>query len=113
MMTYSPGDVVLVNFLFSDETGVKRRPALVVSSNNYNTSRDEAILSAITSNTNRVLFGDHLVGDWRAAGLLAPSVATAIVRTVKQPMIYRKLGMMPEKDMVEVAANLRRSIARG
>ena len=30
------GDVVLINFVFSDESGAKLRPALVISSADYN-----------------------------------------------------------------------------
>ena len=47
----------------------------------------EAIIAAITSQTERVLIGDHLIRDWRGAGLLFPSVATGIIRTIKQGMI--------------------------
>jgi mRNA-degrading endonuclease toxin of MazEF toxin-antitoxin module len=31
MTSYKPGDVVLVRFVFADETGAKRRPAVIVS----------------------------------------------------------------------------------
>ncbi|MBI4296233.1 MAG: hypothetical protein HY667_03835 [Chloroflexi bacterium] len=51
--------------------------------------------------------GDHLVNDWRKAGLLFPSVATGIIMTIKQGMISRKLGMMPESDMKVIDAKLK------
>jgi mRNA-degrading endonuclease toxin of MazEF toxin-antitoxin module len=38
----SRGDVVLVAFVFSDESGAKLRPAIVVSSPSYNRGRQEA-----------------------------------------------------------------------
>ncbi|RLC95008.1 MAG: type II toxin-antitoxin system PemK/MazF family toxin, partial [Chloroflexi bacterium] len=72
MTDYSRGDVVLVGFIFSDETGVKRRPAVIVSSDAYHQGRQEVIIAAITSRTDRVMVGDHLIGEWRAAGLLFP-----------------------------------------
>ena len=84
MTAYSRGDIVLVNFTFADESGVKRRPAIIVSSEAYNNGRDEAIIAAITSRTDRVLLGDHLIVDWQGAGLLFPSVVTGIIRTIKQ-----------------------------
>ena len=93
------GDVVLISFIFSDETGVKRRPALIISSNVFHSGRDEAIIAAITSRTDRALVGDHRINDWRGAGLLFPSVATSVIRTVKQSMIARRLGSMPSPDM--------------
>ena len=36
---FSFGDVVLVPFPFTDQSGTKKRPAVVVSSLGYNTSR--------------------------------------------------------------------------
>jgi len=93
------GDVVLISFIFSDETGVKRRPAMIISSNVFHSGRDEAIIAAITSRTDRALVGDHRINDWRGAGLLFPSVATSVIRTVKQSMIARRLGSMPSPDM--------------
>ena len=60
MTVYNRGDVVLVGFLFSDESAKKLRPAVVISSAAYNRSRQEIIVAAITSNTKRRLFGDYL-----------------------------------------------------
>ncbi len=99
MIEFNRGDVVLINFIFSDESGVKLRPAVVISSNGYHRGRKEAILAAITSQVDRLLIGDHLIGDWKAAGLLFPSVATGIIRTEKHEMVSRMLGMMSVIDM--------------
>jgi mRNA interferase MazF len=105
------GDVVLVGFVFSDESGKKLRPALVISSSPYNRGRTEVVVAAITSNVRRRLFGDHLIVDWKGAGLLFPSVATGILRTVARGMIDRKLGAMAKVDMDAVDNGLRRSLA--
>lgn len=107
MTSYKRGDIVLVSFIFSDETGAKQRPALIVSADTYNNARQEIIISAITSRTYRILTGDYLVKNWKAAGLLAPSVVTGIVRTIKQSMIVRKLGTMSSSDLKEIDKNLR------
>lgn len=111
MTTYDRGDLVLVGFVFSDESGRKLRPALIVSSRGYNRARQEAIVAAITSNIRRSLFGDHLVADWKKAGLLFPSMVTAIVRTVKQTMIDRKVGSLTPADLEAVNRELRRSLS--
>ena len=107
MTGYSRGDVVLVSFVFSDETGERRRPAVIVSSEAYHESRQEAVIAAITSRTDRILAGDHLISDWQGAGLLFPSLATGIIRTIKQGMIAKKLGIMPLPDMKSIEDNLR------
>jgi mRNA interferase MazF len=111
MTAYSRGDVVLVSFVFSDETGERRRPAVIVSSEAYHKSRQEAIIVAITSRTDRILTGDHLIRDWREAGLLFPSVATGIIRTIKQDMLNHRLGTMSQADMEVIAANLRAALS--
>jgi len=60
---YKRGDIVLVNFVFAEETGSKRRPVLILSSNCYMEERQDVIVSAITSNTLRLLVGGHLMFD--------------------------------------------------
>jgi len=107
MTEYSRGDVVLVSFIFTDETGVKRRPAVIISSDAYHTGRDEAIIAAITSRTDRVLVGDHPIDNWLGAGLLFPSVATCIIRTIRQDMIAKKLGSLPTPDMKTIDSKLK------
>lgn len=107
MTEFNRGDVILVSFIFSDETGERRRPAVIVSSEAYHQSRQEAIIAAITSRTDRILAGDYLISDWQGAGLLFPSVATGIIRTIKQGMIAKKLGSMPQPDMEAVEDSLR------
>jgi len=111
MTEYSRGDIILVNFVFSDETGARRRPAVIVSSDAYHQDRQEVIIAAITSRTDRILIGDHLIKDWEGTGLLFPSVLTGIIRTIKQGMIARKLGIMLKADMEAVDANLRVALA--
>jgi mRNA interferase MazF len=113
MTGYSRGDVVLVGFVFTDETGVRQRPAVVISSDAYHRGREEVIIAAITSRMDRVLVGDHVIGGWRQAGLLFPSIATGIIRTIKQGMIARKLGAMPRADMGIINGKLRMALDLG
>ncbi len=103
---YSRGDVVLVDFVFAEETGSKRRPVLLLSSERYMQGRQEVVVSAITSNTRRILVGDYLMADWEEAGLIYPSVATGILRTIKQSMIDRKMGAVSIRDLAEIESNL-------
>ena len=110
MTVYNRGDVVLVSFVFSDESGKKLRPAVVISSAAYNRARQEVIVAAITSNIRRRLFGDYAMGHWKEAGLLFPSLVTGIFRTIKRTMIERKLGSMVRIDLEAVDRELRRSL---
>lgn len=107
MTEFSRGDVVLVGFVFADESGVKKRPAVIISSDTYHKGRGETIIAAITSKTGRILAGDNLINDWQTSGLLFPSVATGIIRTIKQDMITNKLGAMSVNDMAALDINLK------
>lgn len=110
MTACSRGDVVLVRLPFPDGTGVKRRPAIVVSSTPYLRARQEVVVAAVTSNVRHRLLGDHLLKDWKRAGLLFPSVVTGILRTVKQTMVERRLGALLEGDLKAVELELRGSL---
>lgn len=111
MTSYSRGHVVLVGFVFADESGSKLRPAVVVSSRSYHRGRHEVIVAAITSNLRRRLPGDHALAEWRSAGLLFPSLVTGILRTIKGSMVKRKLGSLADSDQRLVDQELRRSLA--
>jgi mRNA-degrading endonuclease toxin of MazEF toxin-antitoxin module len=107
----SRGDIVLVRFVFADEKGAKQRPALVISADGYHRGRHEAILAAVTSRVDRSLRGDHELVAWQQAGLLAPSVVTGIIRTIKQGMIVKKMGVLGPVDLNAVEDKLRESLA--
>ena len=108
MTSYKLGDIVLANFRFTDDTGSKSRPALVVSSEKYQKSRGDVIVVAITSNTSRAFFGDTPLNGWEKAGLLYPSFVSGVVRTVHQDLIIRKLGEVSQEDFRRVKTDLKR-----
>ena len=73
-MPHSFGDVKVVPFPFTDQSGAKKRPAVIVSSSGYNTGRRDLVLMAITSQVRQPPgLGQALVADWRAAGPLKRS----------------------------------------
>src|SRR5687767_6972032 len=82
MTTFRRGDVVLVPFDFTDGSGTKWRPAVVVSDDRYNGAGPDVLIASITGNLAALPHvGDHQIGDWRAAGLLRPSLAQTKVAT--------------------------------
>ena len=94
MTKYKRGDIVLVDFGFSEGTGSKKRPTLIISSDNYHKGRQEVIVVAITGNIKRALCGDTKIDKWKEAGLIYPSLVTGIIRTIKESMIIRKLVVL-------------------
>jgi mRNA interferase MazF len=95
-MSYAFGDVILVPFPFTDRSTTKQRPAVVISSTSYNNQRPDPILLAVTSQVRTPLsFGEALVADWQAAGLIKPSVFKPLVATIEQALVIRPLGLGP------------------
>lgn len=69
------GDVVLVPFPFTDQSGAKKRPAVIVSGGGYQAGRRDVIIMAITSQVREPLgFAEARVSDWQTVGLIKPSV---------------------------------------
>lgn len=104
MANYSKGSVVLVRFPFTDLTGTKVRPAVVVSA--PHTSADVFIVP-LTSKTDRLLPGEFVMQEWQAAGL---NVLTAVKRgifTIRQNLIILKVGSISSSDAQALEDSLR------
>ena len=97
--SYSFGDIVLVPFPFTDQTGTKKRPAVVVSSAAYNQARRDLVIMAVTSQfTHSGAFGEVIVQDWSATGLIKPSAIKPVFTTVEKSLVIRRLGRLKEAD---------------
>lgn len=108
MTGYEKGDVVLVPFPFSDQSAIKKRPAVVISSTDYNHISQDIVIMAITSQTAKTFgTGECLLEDWRLAGLLKPSAIKAAISTVEQSLVLRKLGNLSPKDLVSLEDTLK------
>ena len=97
---FSFGDVVLVPFPFTDQSGTKKRPAVVVSSHGYNASRRDIVIMAITSQVRTPLaFGEAMVGDWQGAGLVKTSSLKPVFTTIEQGLVVRVMGKLATADI--------------
>lgn len=104
-MRYAFGDVILVPFPFTDQAATKQRPAAVVSSHGYNAQRPDLILLAITSQLRASFsFGEALVADWQAAGLIKPSVLKPLIATIEQSLVIKRLGRLAANDAASLRA---------
>lgn len=94
------GDVVLVPFPFTDQSGTKKRPAVVVSSHGYNANRRDIVIMAVTSQVRTPLgFGEAMVGDWQGAGLVKESVLKPVFTTIDQHLVLRVMGYLAVADI--------------
>ena len=97
---------------FTDGSGSKPRPAVVVSSSQYHSARQDAVIVALTSQIDgRKYFGDCEIQAWQAAGLERPTLGKGVISTVKRTAIRRELGGLAEDDYVRVKDSLRSILA--
>ena len=97
--------------MFSDGLGSKPRPAVVISSPRYHSTRQDVVIVALTSQLGRMYFGDCEIKDWKAAGLRRPSIAKGFISTIKRTTISQELGFLREEDYDRVKNSLRSILA--
>jgi mRNA interferase MazF len=102
------GEVVLVDFPYSDNTGSKVRPALVVQADALNQRLDDTILALITSSRHRrigaatQLVIDMTTAEGQQTGLRLNSVIQGEnLLTYDQGLILRVLGRLSTTAMVQ------------
>ena len=103
------GDMVLVDYLFSDRTGSKVRPCLIVQNDSNNQRLDDTIVVAISSNTARAanestqLVIEVATPPGRQSGLLFDSaVQCENLVTIDFGFVIRKIGALPASTMNQV-----------
>jgi mRNA-degrading endonuclease toxin of MazEF toxin-antitoxin module len=116
-MNLQRGDVVLAELPFSDRSGVKKRPALIVQCDRNNQRLDDVVLAMITSVVQRATTEptQHLVDpdtpDGRSSGLLHPSaVKCEHLITLHRRFIGRVIGRLSPKIMENVDRCLKESL---
>lgn len=98
MATYSPGEVVIVPFPFTDREASKRRPALVCSSDDYNRESGHVVLAMITSSAHTAWPGDVAVRDLGVAGLPVASKVRWKLFTLDASLVLRRAGAISLRD---------------
>jgi mRNA interferase MazF len=106
----SRGEVVEVDWPFSDLTGSKKRPAIVVQADFLNGLIDDTILVQVTS-TRHGLPGTEVVLDpavETASGLRKVCVASCVnILTMDQSLIMRTIGSVSDATLQQISACLR------
>jgi mRNA interferase MazF len=105
----NPGDVVTVDF--PGATGVKRRPAVVLSSATYHSNRPDVIIGLITSQKKGLGITDYVLQDWQAAGLRVLSVFRSFIVTLPRSANLVVIGQLSERDWQGVSACMRTALA--
>jgi mRNA interferase MazF len=109
--TFEHGQVVVVNVPFSDQTGSKPRPALVVSVKSFHRKLLDVIVCPISSQPRyfeKPGPGDHPLRHWKAVGLRHPStVRISSILAVEKKLVRRVLGTLRAEDLARATQGLR------
>ncbi len=98
-MAWRRGDIVLIPFLFSNLSASKTRPPVVVSVPAYQTVQGEVLVAPLTSQTmNLHPTFDYLLVDWKAAGLLKPTLVKPRLAVVKANLVQYRVGVLSASE---------------
>lgn len=87
----------------------KKRPAVVISSNSYNTTSPDIVIMAITSQTKKFLeIGECLIKNWKEAGLLKFSAIKPAISTIEQKLL-EETGCASTDDLASLNITLTKS----
>ncbi len=102
-MSFFPGDILLVPVVFSDGSGHKKRPVVVV----YDSSDADMLVAPVTSQTARSP-RDVAVVNWQRAGLRLPSIVRLEkLATVEKSTVIKRMGQLAPDDWNEMKTVLR------
>ncbi|MFM7289842.1 MAG: type II toxin-antitoxin system PemK/MazF family toxin [Planctomycetia bacterium] len=104
MPSFCRNDVVLVAYPFSDRSGVKVRPAVVVSGEHRS---HDIFVVPLTSKTDRMIDGEFALADWHGAGLNVASVVKRGLYTIHESLVIKMVGRLGADDASRVDASLR------
>jgi mRNA interferase MazF len=109
--SYRRGDVVLVPFPFTDLSGAKQRPALVVSADSLNVTREDVLVAAITSQVPMNLAADEFLvpaAELAACGLPKPCILRlSKLVSLHRQIIVKRIGALPGPTLAQVMGRIR------
>ena len=92
---YQLGDLVLIEYPYTDLIGVKLRPAVVLKDTNDN----DFIVVRATTQSKQTEF-DIEIADWEKAGLLKPSIIRIHKLTsLETKLVKRRMGILSAADV--------------
>ena len=92
---YTLGDILVINFPFSDGKSSKHRPVAVIKDTNDN----DILIAKITSKSCSTEF-DVTINEWSEAGLLLPSVIRVHkIQTLHTSLVFGCIGRLTVPDV--------------
>jgi len=99
--TYNKWDIILVPFPFTDLKAVRKRPALIISPDEYNEKLDVVIAFITSKLDSEYRLGDYKLCEWEKSNLPKPSMIRMKFATIDKAIILKKIGRLFENDINE------------
>ncbi|HLC54016.1 MAG TPA: type II toxin-antitoxin system PemK/MazF family toxin [Candidatus Nanoarchaeia archaeon] len=97
-------DLLIVPFPFSDQSGRKIRPVIVVSNNNFNSHSEDVIAVGVTSNVKKERYALGLTNYDLDNGSLFTNCAIKVenILRLEKGLVIKKIGKINEKKLKEI-----------
>ena len=108
-LNFEQGDIVIAELLYSEQIGLKLRPALVISNTNYNKKSDDIILLKITSKDKKTKYDINLIAEDMETGKLKSRSQIMIDNpvTTYKGVIQTKVGKINQAKLKDVKQKMR------
>ena len=84
-------------FPFTNLRSIKKRPALIISPNQYNSGPD-VVIQFITSNIKSYGRTGDIIKQWKESGLPKPSLIRMKFATIERSIIIKRIGRITPID---------------
>lgn len=102
------GDLLLVPFPFSDQSGKKVRPVIVISNSNFNKNSEDVIVVGVTSNISKDQYIINLTNDNLSEGKFYTNCCVKVENILKldKELIVKKIGKINLDTLKEIISKL-------
>ncbi|MPZ17273.1 MAG: type II toxin-antitoxin system PemK/MazF family toxin [Luteitalea sp.] len=108
-MTCDAWEVVAVPFPFTDRSGQKRRPALILSPRRFN-AEGHSVMAMMTTKRHAPWPGDTSIANLDAAGLRTACIVRLKIFTLDNRLIVRRIGSLAAPDKKAIRASVRQHL---
>jgi len=99
----SRNDVILVRYPFTDLSGAKVRPAVIVHAPH---SSQDSFVVPLTSRLATFQAGEFILQDWAKARLNVPTAVKRGIYTIHPSLIVKFIGQLSTTDSVTLESSL-------
>lgn len=100
-------DIVLAPFPFTDQSGGKRRPVLVLSNDRFNDTSQNVIVCAITSNISNDPYSIYIKAeDWKDGMYSESCIKAWNILTLDKKLVIKRIGRLSSGRFNEAIAKI-------